>query len=242
MGKKNLPSAPSRPSHAPDVDYSGKHPFDVRGRRRRRRRRHLDRGGGRHHDDDDIAATTTDVESDPNYMPLRLKFDVSDLLIELENAISANDGAMATKLYLLIYEILPMTSRGWGDVLRVIPVTGGIYPLAARGGTGDDQLIPTDGGVDGDGNNNDGGGGGGGGGGGDTPYDDPVRNMYCPDETTSGIGGGADLLVYATIDRHCATSSDDGSGGGRAGAGGVYRHPRVGIDLPARSVRSSHHR
>lgn len=37
--------------------------------------------------------------------------------------------------------------------------------------------------------------------------------MYCPD-ATAGIGGGADLLVYATVNRHCegTTTATDSNG------------------------------
>ena len=38
-------------------------------------------------------------------------------------------------------------------------------------------------------------------------YEDPVRLLYCPD-ATAGIGGGADLLVYATVNRHCEGSTN----------------------------------
>jgi hypothetical protein len=178
---RNLPSAPSRPSHLPDIDYGDRHPFDYHRHSyddayNRRNRDVADIYGnvdgnvdGRGEDgsralqsnDDEWNTTTIDPDSDSQYRPLRLKFDVSDLLIELDNAITASDTVSATKLYLLIYEILPMTSRSWGDMLRVIPVNGGIYPLAARGGTEDDKLIPTDGGG-GDGGGDGGGGGGGG--------------------------------------------------------------------------------
>ena len=34
-------------------------------------------------------------------------------------------------------------------------------------------------------------------------YQDPARLIYCPDEITSGIEGGKDLLGYATVNRHC---------------------------------------
>ena len=37
-------------------------------------------------------------------------------------------------------------------------------------------------------------------------YEDPVRLLYCPD-ATAGIGGGADLLVYATVNRHCEVTT-----------------------------------
>jgi hypothetical protein len=74
-----------------------------------------------------------------------------------------------------------------------------------------------------DGGNNEGGGVEGGGGGGSTStYDDPVRLMYCPDETSSGIGGGADLMVYATVNRHCGTSSSSVRGGDGGGGGGGF--------------------
>lgn len=91
-----------------------------------------------------------------------------------------------------------MTSKVWGDILRVIPISGGIYPLAAMGGSGGggDVLLPNRSG-EGDANNDSGGNNK------DAVYVDPVRMMYCPDETTAGIEGGADLLIYATVNRHC---------------------------------------
>ncbi len=102
-----------------------------------------------------------------------------------------------------------MTAQVWGDLLRVVPVKGGIYPLAARGSSAEGWVpIDTDGveqqqqqqqddAADASANNEDG----------TTTesilYEDPVRAFYCPDETTSGISGGADLLIYATVNRHC---------------------------------------
>ena len=41
-------------------------------------------------------------------------------------------------------------------------------------------------------------------------YNDPVKALYCPDETTSGIEGNADLLIYATVNRHCPSSTTAG--------------------------------
>ena len=79
------------------------------------------------------STTTLDPETDGLYHPLRIAFDARHLVTQMEVALSAGDSIAATRLYLLIYEVLPMTARVWGDILRVIPVTGGIYPLAARG-------------------------------------------------------------------------------------------------------------
>ena len=121
----------------------------------------------------------------------------------MELSLSAGDVVAATKLFLLIYEILPGTAEVWGDVLRVIPVAGGIYPLDAVGATVD-VLLPSDS---------------------DSPtecsgkkcreyFEDPVRLLYCPDQT-AGIGGGADLLIYATVNRHCDGGSATESGGRR---------------------------
>eukprot|EP00571_Detonula_confervacea_P016006 CAMPEP_0172307978 /NCGR_PEP_ID=MMETSP1058-20130122/8715_1 /TAXON_ID=83371 /ORGANISM="Detonula confervacea, Strain CCMP 353" /LENGTH=1040 /DNA_ID=CAMNT_0013020301 /DNA_START=40 /DNA_END=3162 /DNA_ORIENTATION=+ len=147
--------------------------------------------------------TTLDPTNDSLYKPLRIQFDTRQLRRQMDIALEASDTIAATKLYLLIYEILPMTASVWGDVLRVIPVSGGIYPLAAQG-SGVDQLLPN-----GQSNENDA-----------TAaegfYEDPVRKMYCPDETTSGIEGGADLLVYATVNRHCPGTA---GGGGSNGSG-----------------------
>jgi hypothetical protein len=144
--------------------------------------------------------TTLDPTTDQLYKPLRIQFDVRHLIKEMELARSAGNTNVMTKLQLLIYEVLPMTAQVWGDTLRVIPVSGGIYPLAARGSsaeawlpnaqsneqdasTGNATTIAS------------------------VLYDDPVRAFYCPDETTSGISGGADLLIFATVNRHCDVES-----------------------------------
>jgi hypothetical protein len=81
------------------------------------------------------SSTTTTI-----YKPFRVQFDTRQLAQQMDLAISAGDAIAATKLYLLIYEILPMTAQFWGDILRLIPVTGGIYPLAAQG-SGVDHLL-----------------------------------------------------------------------------------------------------
>ena len=98
-----------------------------------------------------------------------------------------------------------MTALTWGDILRVVPVTGGIYPLAAQGSTVD-QILDNGYNDEGDattGNEDKGG----------NYYNDPVKALYCPDETTSGIEGNADLLIYATVNRHCPSSASTGGGG-----------------------------
>ena len=138
--------------------------------------------------------TTLDPRNDHLYKPIRILFDTRQIAERLDSALAAGDGVAATKLYLLMYEVLPMTARTWGDILRVVPVTGGIYPLAARG-SGVDQLLPN-----GESNEGDASGGGG------RADDDPVRALYCPEDTTSGIEGGGDLLVYATVERQCGTA------------------------------------
>lgn len=61
----------------------------------------------------------------------------------MELSLSAGDTLAATKLFLLIYEILPSTAEVWGDILRVIPVVGGIYPLDAVGSSVD-VILPND--------------------------------------------------------------------------------------------------
>ena len=149
--------------------------------------------------------TKLDPTTDHLYKPLRIQFNVQQIVQQMNVALSANDLIAATKHYLLIYEILPMTAITWGDILRVIPVTGGIYPLAAQG-SNVDQLLPN-----GQSNENDASTGSGSSG--DPYYDDPVRRMYCPDETTSGIEGGADLLIYATVNKHCGGATLGGGGG-----------------------------
>ena len=147
--------------------------------------------------------TTLDPTNDHLYQPLRIQFDTRQLAQQMNIALSAGDTTAATKLYLLIYEILPMTAQVWGDILRVIPVTGGIYPLAAQG-SGVDQLLPSGKNNEQDATTSEEEGG---------YYDDPIRMMYCPDETTSGIEGGADLLIYSTVNRHCATNAGSGGSG-----------------------------
>lgn len=139
--------------------------------------------------------TALDPNTDHLYQPLRIQFNVQQIKQQMNLALSAGDSIAATKLAFLLYEILPMTADVWGEILRVIPVTGGIYPLAAQG-SGVDQLLPNGQSNEMDATTGEEGG----------YYNDPVRNMYCPDETTSGIEGGADLLIYATVNRHCPSS------------------------------------
>lgn len=213
-------TAPTRPTHFPDIEYSS-HPFDAH--------RHLydinsmhmknnTRSSGNKQQrklqsSSSTSTTVLDPTTDANYQPLRIQFDTSELSQQMELALSAYDYLAATKLYLLMYEILPMTASVWGDILRVIPVQGGIYPLAAKG-SGKDQVLDNE---DSSSSNNNGN---------EQEemeyYDDPVRAMYCPDETTSGIAGGADLLVYATVNRQCASSgtTTSGEGGEDDGGGG----------------------
>ena len=158
--------------------------------------------------------TTLFPSTDHLYEPLRIQFDTSHLRSQMEISLSAGDTVAATQLYLLMYEILPMTAQVWGDVLRVIPIQGGIYPLAAQGADAD-VLLPTQS----HSNKNDGENGENGENKreGKGYYEDPVRMLYCPDETTAGIGGGADLLIYATVNRHCdgglAETSNNGGRG-----------------------------
>ena len=143
--------------------------------------------------------TTLDPTTDSLYKPLRIQFDVRHLIKEMELARSSGNTIVLTKLQLLIYEVLPMTAQVWGDTLRVIPVKGGIYPLAAKGSSAE-AWLPNDG----EGSNEqDASSNPGNDGTESVLYEDPVRVFYCPDETTSGISGGADLLIYATVNRHC---------------------------------------
>ena len=160
--------------------------------------------------------TTLNPSTDSLYQPLRIQFDVRHLIKEMENERSSSntDFTKLTKLYLLIYEILPMTAQVWGDILRVIPVSGGIYPLDSTKGSSAGAWLPKNN----DGNSgSDGGTTKNGGSGSSTPeadsvlYDDPVRAFYCPDDTTSGISGGADLLIYATVNRHCGSGPPPGT-------------------------------
>ncbi len=156
--------------------------------------------------------TTLDPTTDSLYQPLRIQFDVRHLINEMDLARSSGNNVVLTKLQLLIYEVLPMTAQAWGDLLRVIPVKGGIYPLAAKGSSAEAWLPNDTNGDEGSTTEQD-----------DASstfinedgttttttttesilYEDPVRAFYCPDETTSGISGGADLLIYATVNRHC---------------------------------------
>lgn len=222
--RRNHPSftAPTRPTHFPDIEYSH-HPFDAH--------RHLydvrctnmknnTRSGissnkqqRKLQSSTSTSTTVLDPTTDANYQPLRIQFDTSELSQQMELALSAYDYLAATKLYLLMYEILPMTASVWGDILRVIPVQGGIYPLAAQG-SGKDQVLDNEDSSNNNGNEQEE----------MEYYDDPVRAMYCPDETTSGIAGGADLLVYATVNRQCASSgsTSSGEGGDEDGGGGGF--------------------
>ena len=263
--RRRLPAAPSRPSHLPNIDYgTDRHPFDIHRSRRRSPssssfssssmpwpRRRLQSSDEDEDDDDDERGdvdsdtassasswktTTLDPTTDAKHEPIRIRFDVSDLMIQLDTALGGGigdgdryhdaeyyttttasiDGIAATKLYLLIYEILPMTAMSWADVVRVVPILGGIYPLDAREGSGaeeGDDFIPTTTTATTTANTKDGqqqqreke----------EEEEDDPIHAMYCPDETTSGIAGGsgADLLIYATVNRHCdgAIFEDGGS-------------------------------
>ena len=211
----NKPVAPSRPADAPDVDYGGIHPFDDHRHlhdasyANNKRKKNGVNGGLRLLDEEpsssekpsssEYKTTAFNPTNDHLYQPLRIQFDARQLIDQMYLAIDAGDDIAATKLYLLIYEILPMTSNVWGDILRVIPVTGGIYPLAAKG-SGVDQLLPNQSNNENDAVTDD-----------DRFYVDPVRAKYCPDETTSGIEGGADLLIYATVNRHCAPGGGESS-------------------------------
>ena len=89
------------------------------------------------------ATTPLHSSTDSSYQPLRIAFDTSDLRSQMELSLSAGDTLAATKLFLLIYEILPSTAEVWGDILRVIPVVGGIYPLDAVGSSVD-VILPND--------------------------------------------------------------------------------------------------
>lgn len=160
--------------------------------------------------------TTLNPSTDSLYKPLRIQFDVRHLIKEMENernSGSNTDVTKLTKLYLLIYEILPMTASVWGDILRVIPVSGGIYPLDSTKGSSAGAWLPKDDGSDeGSGSSESTKSGGGGAAEADSVlYDDPVRAFYCPDDTTSGISGGADLLIYATVNRHCGSGPPPGT-------------------------------
>jgi hypothetical protein len=163
--------------------------------------------------------TTLNPSTDSLYQPLRIQFDVRHLIKEMENESSSSssntDFTKLTKLYLLIYEILPMTAQVWGDILRVIPVSGGIYPLDSTKGSSAGAWLPKNDGTSDSGESD---AGTKNGGSGSTTaeadsvlYDDPVRAFYCPDDTTSGISGGADLLIYATVNRHCGSGPPPGT-------------------------------
>jgi hypothetical protein len=162
--------------------------------------------------------TTLNPSTDSLYQPLRIQFDVRHLIKEMENERSSSsssntDFTKLTKLYLLIYEILPMTAQVWGDILRVIPVSGGIYPLDSTKGSSAGAWLPKNDGT-GESSESDGGTKNGSGSTAEADsvlYDDPVRAFYCPDDTTSGISGGADLLIYATVNRHCGSGPPPGT-------------------------------
>ena len=153
--------APSRPQDAPDVDYGGKHPFDVHRHKYERIRSvsHVsemillcavmifiptlfiaNRSTRKRRAQTEPQTTPLHTPTDHLYQPLRIAFDSSDLRAQMELALGAGDTLAATKLFLLIYEILPSTAEVWGDILRVIPVVGGIYPLDAVGSSVDVTL------------------------------------------------------------------------------------------------------
>ncbi|KAK1741019.1 hypothetical protein QTG54_008271 [Skeletonema marinoi] len=132
--------------------------------------------------------TTLDPTTDSLYKPLRIQFDVRHLIKEMEIARSSGNTIVMTKLQLLIYEVLPMTAQVWGDTLRVIPGSSAEAWLPNDGEGSNEQDAGSNPGNDGTES---------------VLYEDPVRVFYCPDETTSGISGGADLLIYATVNRHC---------------------------------------
>ena len=100
------------------------------------------------------------------------------------------------------------------DILRVVPVSGGIYPLAAQGGDVD-QLLPN-----GQTNENNAGAG-------DDreEYVNPVRLVYCPDETTSAIQRGADCCYVRGRGMMLRSGIGISCGRGR----GILLRPRRGM-------------
>lgn len=200
---------PSRPSDAPPVDYGGVHPFEVWQERQRGRRAqeqlqqkrwwYLRRSLEEHNRD----SRELELEelfkpgigsTDTVYEPIRIEIDASNLEESLHNEISLgrHNSTMATKLYLLTRRVLPALAKVWGDVVRVVPVQGGIQPLVGSSNN-KETMIQTDGSVM-----------------------KNKRGEFCPVDKTSGIDAGADLLIYVTVDQHC----EDGNGI-KLGKGGI---------------------
>ena len=61
-------------------------------------------------------------------------------------------------------------------------------------------------------------------------YQDPARLIYCPDEITSGIEGGKDLLGYATVNRHCPGGATGGTTGGTNASGNENNSAKKNVE------------
>lgn len=129
-----LPVAPERPLDAPHIDYGGKHPFEVGSSERRGRRRMQ--------------------EDSLGFEPIRVVFDTSILEDFLRASINRESAQLATKVFLLMYEILPEAAKRLSEVIKVIPVQGALYPLTLDDRNNDKEVFcPYDktGGIDGGG-------------------------------------------------------------------------------------------
>jgi Leishmanolysin len=118
-GKRRRPVAPERPIDAPPVDYGGRHPFDVTGRRLQQQDTLL-------------------------HEPIRISFDTQILESFLQASLNTQSYVVATRVFLLLYEIIPQTAAIWGDVLKVIPVQGVLYPLGSSQSKDKGGFCPTD--------------------------------------------------------------------------------------------------
>lgn len=176
---------PSRPAHATPINYAKGHPFD----RHLRSLEELNTYDG----DEERSGFMNDM--DHLYEPLRIHFDISTLEDALNYAANEeNDYLLATKINILINDVLPKVSEVWGSAVRVIPVVGGIYPLKVERGIGTSPKYSKNSDIAFDSSNEEQGGAG-------------ARELYCIPEKTAGVPGGADLLIYATIDQHCSSGS-----------------------------------
>jgi len=124
--RRRRPSvAPERPSDAPPIDYGGRHPFDDATSRRRWLKTQT-RG------QQESQGNSSEVLT---HKPIRIHFDTSFIEDFLKETLSKNDYITATRVYLLLYYIIPKTVQLWENVLKVIPVQGIVYPLTLQKST-----------------------------------------------------------------------------------------------------------
>lgn len=104
---------PERPWDAPPIDYGDRHPFDPRNNRRGSKRRLM----------------RDQQHTSSNHAPIRIGFDTTNLVAQFQSAVNTQSYDQATRLYLVVKQILPQVAEIWKDVLRVIPIQGSITPL-----------------------------------------------------------------------------------------------------------------